>query len=284
MTPETLEHTLSDLRNCEFRNLETPPDIGRLMLASYRRRQRRLVMVSTAAVAVVVAAIISVSVTLAGGSGHSGTQPRRTSSATPTPSHGQSIGRHGNHLVYALPNTSIPLKPTGTTVWLSPRIPTADGMPGGGVIRYNFVPSSAALAPRSRLLVTPRWTRLKIVFRQIGGDHTATNAIIRKTSYTLLPHQGEVRGRLLAVGGPVATAPRPLSGVVKLRFHHKTSATVTVGPSGRYRATLPDGPYRVVGYSPDFTANGRPVRCDATHGVIVTTHHVVHADAFCQAN
>lgn len=89
-----------------------------------------------------------------------------------------------------------------------------------------------------------------------------------------------LRGRLLFVGGPAPGLPRPLSGTVVVTG--KLTLAVSVGPDGRFVATVPAGTYRLAGSSPAFGSG--QYGCHAMSRVRVVPNETVRADVLCGGN
>jgi hypothetical protein len=90
---------------------------------------------------------------------------------------------------------------------------------------------------------------------------------------------GTLSGYLLAVGGPPGVVPRPLIGeVVVTDISGAPTATVVVGPDGRYSVVIPPGSYTVKGRSPSY--DGGRTLCLGTKPVSVSGGDVV-ANVLC---
>jgi hypothetical protein len=90
---------------------------------------------------------------------------------------------------------------------------------------------------------------------------------------------GRISGRLLAVGGPAGSSPRPLSGEV--RWTKGPHGAIAVGPDGRFRVRVQPGRYRLVGHSPSYLS-GRGGCQPLRPFVTVTAHRITHVDVLCQ--
>src|SRR5690606_18424030 len=65
---------------------------------------------------------------------------------------------------------------------------------------------------------------------------------------------GTVAGRLLLVGGPSGTEPRPLSGSLQILGSNGSVLRAEIGKTGRFAIQLPPGSYRVTAHSPAYLA------------------------------
>lgn len=91
-----------------------------------------------------------------------------------------------------------------------------------------------------------------------------------------------VTGRLITVGGPAGTKPRPLSGTVtleNLRTHQQVTATADA--NGRYTTTVIPGTYNAYGQSAEY-AGGQPRACSSYETTKVTAP--VTIDVYCEQN
>jgi hypothetical protein len=70
---------------------------------------------------------------------------------------------------------------------------------------------------------------------------------------------GRVLGTLEAVGGPPPGTPRPLTGSITLRNSSGTTFTTTAGSDGAFVVRTPPGTYTVIGRSPLYNGDCRPI-------------------------
>lgn len=61
-----------------------------------------------------------------------------------------------------------------------------------------------------------------------------------------------VKGRLLMVGGPAGTEPKPVRGAVTFEAADGSIARTTVDSGGEFQISLSPGPYELRGTSPDY--------------------------------
>lgn len=99
---------------------------------------------------------------------------------------------------------------------------------------------------------------------------------------------GTISGRLLAVGGPPGSEPRPLGGRIfassRGNMFIPTGSgrfTASVGSDGEYSITVPPGKYTVEGRSPQYNG-GRTPCLAAKMPVIVRNGGDVVANVLCQ--
>jgi hypothetical protein len=86
-------------------------------------------------------------------------------------------------------------------------------------------------------------------------------------------------GNFLAAGGPAEASPNPLPGSVTIAG--PVTQHVTVGPDGKYAATLPPGTYTVTGTSPQYNDGAATCRTDSDT-VTLTAGQSAAADVLCQ--
>jgi len=58
--------------------------------------------------------------------------------------------------------------------------------------------------------------------------------------------------------------------------------SANVGPNGRFTMIAPVGRYRLVGFTPQFTVNGKQGECDALRSVVVRSKQRTRANVYCQ--
>jgi hypothetical protein len=99
----------------------------------------------------------------------------------------------------------------------------------------------------------------------------------------VLEHRdGIVVGRLLEVGGPAGAQPSPASGVVTLRSHGHTVASIHANRAGHFDIDAAAGRYTLTGSTPHYRIDGHRGGCAADHKVPVRSDTKVHADVYCE--
>lgn len=81
----------------------------------------------------------------------------------------------------------------------------------------------------------------------------------------------QVRGRVLLVGGPAGTEPKPAPGG-EVRFTGPVTLTVNVTDSGDFLVELPSGTYEVAGRTPSFHEG--EWQCSAPRLIVTEPQHI----------
>ena len=97
---------------------------------------------------------------------------------------------------------------------------------------------------------------------------------------TSLASPATLTGNFVAAGGPGPGSLPPLSGTITIAG--PVTQHLTVGPDGKYTATLPPGTYTVTGTSPQY--NDGAATCDTESGapMTLTAGQSATADVLCQ--
>jgi hypothetical protein len=113
-----------------------------------------------------------------------------------------------------------------------------------------------------------------------GASNAATTSPAFDPGGPMIPAQGTIVGRFLAVGGPSNAQPSPQHGTVTLRIDGRPLQHIHVGDDGRYRIHAVPNRYTLTGVTPQFDDN--KAQCRATHAVTVTAGTTTRANVYCQ--
>lgn len=106
-------------------------------------------------------------------------------------------------------------------------------------------------------------------------------ALLNSPHQTTLPPIGELKGRLLLVGGPAGTPPRATVGTINLIRGDLVVSPIVTRDDGTFARFLAPGRYHVSGTSPSYDGGRSP--CRPVHpNVFVRAHQTVHVDVLCQ--
>lgn len=107
-----------------------------------------------------------------------------------------------------------------------------------------------------------------------------TEHMLEAVQHPVAHSTGRLTGRLVAVGGVAAGAPRPLAGTVTLQGAGLTQ-TVRIGSDGTFSTALQPGRYRVVGHSSAYQ-DGHAACVTMRPYVTVRAHQTVHVSVLCE--
>ena len=96
------------------------------------------------------------------------------------------------------------------------------------------------------------------------------------------PASGTISGQLRGAGGAPPGTNTPFPGTIDITGDG-VDRQVPVGADGAYSTTVPVGAYRIVGHSPNFTADGIQGDCHPTtqQPVTVAADQTTKVDVFC---
>jgi hypothetical protein len=99
-------------------------------------------------------------------------------------------------------------------------------------------------------------------------------------STSALAGTATLTGVFVTAGGPAGASAVPLSGSITIAG--PVSEIVTVGPDGKYTATLPPGTYTVTGTTPQYNDGAAKCETDTGAPVTLTAGQSATADVTCQ--
>ena len=100
------------------------------------------------------------------------------------------------------------------------------------------------------------------------------------SSATPVPSPATISGTFTAAGGPAEASAVLLSGTITIAG--AVTHMVTVGPDGKYTATLPPGTYTVTGTSPQYNDGAATCQTDTGAPITLAAGQSATADVTCE--